>query len=178
MNQVDLVIGNSSSVLLDAPSFGVPTVAIGDRQKGRERAASVFHAAPERAAIAAAIGHALQRGRRETINPYGDGHASRRFADIIAAIPDFKMLLKKAGVNHDGSLDKAVALVDAAAQAGADIVKFQTFSAKALAGLSAKKADYQQRTTDAGEGQLAMLERLELPHTAHHILIERARERG
>lgn len=95
MNQVDLVIGNSSSGLLEAPSFGVPTVDIGDRQKGRERAASVFHAAPERAAIAAAIGHALQRGRRETINPYGDGHASRRFADIIAAIPDFKMLLKK-----------------------------------------------------------------------------------
>ncbi len=88
------------------------------------------------------------------------------------------LIIAEAGVNHDGSLDKAVALVDAAAQAGADIVKFQTFSAKALAGLSAKKADYQQRTTDAGEGQLAMLERLELPHTAHHILIERARERG
>jgi UDP-N-acetylglucosamine 2-epimerase (non-hydrolysing)/GDP/UDP-N,N'-diacetylbacillosamine 2-epimerase (hydrolysing) len=95
MSQVDLVIGNSSSGLLEAPSFGVPTVDIGDRQTGRERAASVFHAAPERAAIAAAISGALQRGRQATVNPYGDGASSRRFADIIAGIPDFSALLKK-----------------------------------------------------------------------------------
>jgi UDP-N-acetylglucosamine 2-epimerase (non-hydrolysing)/GDP/UDP-N,N'-diacetylbacillosamine 2-epimerase (hydrolysing) len=95
MNQVDLVIGNSSSGVLEAPSFGVPTIDIGDRQTGRERAASVFHAAPERAAIAAAISTGLQRGRQATGNPYGDGESSRRFADIIAGIPDFRPLLKK-----------------------------------------------------------------------------------
>lgn len=95
MSQVDLVIGNSSSGVLEAPSFGVPTVDIGDRQKGRERAASVFHAAPERKAIGAAIAQALQRGRQATINPYGDGESSRRFADIIAGIPDFRQLLAK-----------------------------------------------------------------------------------
>ncbi|MDA9404077.1 UDP-N-acetylglucosamine 2-epimerase [Bradyrhizobium sp. CCBAU 45389] len=95
MSQVDVVIGNSSSGILEAPSFGVPTVDVGDRQKGRERAASVFHTAPERGAIGGAIAQALQRGRKDTVNPYGDGDSSRRFADIIAGIPDFGQLLKK-----------------------------------------------------------------------------------
>ena len=95
MSQADVVIGNSSSGVLEAPSFGVPTVDIGDRQKGRERAASVFHVAPERGAIAAAISQALQHGRQPTVNPYGDGESSRRFAEIVAAIADFRPLLKK-----------------------------------------------------------------------------------
>jgi UDP-N-acetylglucosamine 2-epimerase (non-hydrolysing)/GDP/UDP-N,N'-diacetylbacillosamine 2-epimerase (hydrolysing) len=95
MNQVDAVVGNSSSGIYEAPSLNAPSVDIGDRQKGRERASSVFHTVSERGAIAAAISQALQRGRQSTVSPYGDGEASRRIADAIAAIPDFRVLIKK-----------------------------------------------------------------------------------
>lgn len=95
LNQADVVVGNSSSGIYEAPSLDVPTVDIGDRQKGRQRAASVFHAAPDRASISKAIADALGRGRQPTVNPYGDGETSRRVADKIASIPDFRALLKK-----------------------------------------------------------------------------------
>ena len=76
------------------------------------------------------------------------------------------LIIAEAGVNHSGSLETALALVDAAADAGADVVKFQTFNAGSLAARSAKKADYQHGTTEASESQLAMLQRLELPQSA------------
>jgi N-acetylneuraminate synthase len=88
------------------------------------------------------------------------------------------LIIAEAGVNHNGHLETALALVDAAADAGADVVKFQTFSAASLAGRTAQKAAYQQRTTGAAESQLAMLQRLELPHAAHPPLIAHAGKRA
>src|SRR6185437_15897771 len=87
-------------------------------------------------------------------------------------------IIAEAGVNHDGSLDTARALVDAAVAAGADIVKFQTFRADRIATRSVAKADYQKRAAAAGESQHAMLRRLELSEDAHAALIEHCRERG
>ena len=87
-------------------------------------------------------------------------------------------IIAEAGVNHDGELDTAMRLVDAAADAGADCVKFQTFRAEDLASAAAGKAPYQQATTDSSERQLDMLRRLELPRAWHLPLIERCRARG
>ena len=71
-------------------------------------------------------------------------------------------IIAEAGVNHNGDLDLARRLVEAAAGAGADAVKFQAFHAEALVGASAAKAPYQRTTTDPDESQMAMLRRLEL----------------
>lgn len=87
-------------------------------------------------------------------------------------------IIAEAGVNHNGSLDLARKLVDAAADAGADIVKFQTFSAKELAAASATKASYQQQTTGTAESQVEMLQQLELKHEYHSILMEHCAARG
>ena len=87
-------------------------------------------------------------------------------------------IIAEAGVNHNGDLDRAIALVDAAAACGADIVKFQTFRATEIAAADAPKAGYQARTTGDGESQLDMLRRLELSETAHRVLVARCAEKG
>ncbi len=86
-------------------------------------------------------------------------------------------IIAEAGVNHNGELDMAIALVDAAAAANADAVKFQTFKAASLATAGAAKAEYQKRTTAAEESQFEMLEKLELSPSMHHEIAGRCREK-
>ena len=80
-------------------------------------------------------------------------------------------IIAEAGVNHNGSLETAKKMVDVAAEAGADMVKFQTFSADRLVTTSASKADYQNQTTDASESQHDMIHKLELTHGMYEELI-------
>jgi N,N'-diacetyllegionaminate synthase len=87
-------------------------------------------------------------------------------------------VIAEAGVNHNGDLNLARRLVDAAVAAGADAIKFQTFSAERLVTRAAPKAEYQIRTTDAHESQFEMLERLELDAEAHLDLVRYCRGRG
>lgn len=81
------------------------------------------------------------------------------------------LIIAEAGVNHNGDLALARQLIDVAAEAGADLVKFQTFSADRLVTRGAAKADYQKAVGDAGESQHAMLSRLELTREMHEQLI-------
>lgn len=87
-------------------------------------------------------------------------------------------MIAEAGVNHNGNLDFALQLVDVAAAAGADAVKFQTFSAARIATSSAGLADYQKRNLGKSESQIEMLRRLELGPQEHRTLIERCRKCG
>ena len=88
------------------------------------------------------------------------------------------LIIAEAGVNHNGDVSMAERMVDAAAAAGADFVKFQTFKAERLLRVDAQKAEYQKRGGDAGESQYAMIRRLELDEPAHRRLLARCRERG
>jgi N,N'-diacetyllegionaminate synthase len=81
------------------------------------------------------------------------------------------LIIAEAGVNHNGSLDLAKNLVDAASQAGADVVKFQTFKAVSLVTENATKATYQMEKTTAKESQFTMLKRLELSFEMHQDIL-------
>ena len=85
------------------------------------------------------------------------------------------LIIAEAGVNHNGDMQLAKQLIDAAAEAGADVVKFQTFQADQLATYKAPKAIYQQQTTGKTENQQEMLQRLELSFDQHQQLISHCR---
>jgi len=89
------------------------------------------------------------------------------------------LIIAEAGVNHNGSLNTAKKLIDAAKDAGADYVKFQTFKAANLVTKAAKKAEYQiANTSDSGEdNQFQMLKALELSLEDHHELIKYCKEK-
>lgn len=91
--------------------------------------------------------------------------------------PDSTFIIAEAGVNHNGSLEQALALVDIAAAAGADAVKFQTFQASKLATSAAGKAAYQVRNTESEGDQVSMLKALELSHDDHRALLARCRDK-
>ena len=99
IQHVDGVVGNSSSGLAEVPSFRKPTINIGDRQRGRLKAASVIDCPPKSAAVAASIRIALdsayqQQLQQGFVNPYGEGGASEAIVSKLEAI-EFTDLLKK-----------------------------------------------------------------------------------
>ena len=87
------------------------------------------------------------------------------------------LIIAEAGVNHNGDIQLAKKLIDIAAEAGADLVKFQTFSADRLVTQSALKAEYQVLATDKIESQHEMLRNIELTESMHHELINHCAHR-
>jgi sialic acid synthase SpsE len=93
--------------------------------------------------------------------------------------PHRTIIIAEAGVNHNGDFDKAKKLVEVAAEAGADYVKFQTFKADKIVSKAAKKADYQSRNiNDGDDSQYNMLKKLEMSEQWHFDLIEYAEKLG
>jgi len=95
LRQVSAVVGNSSSGLLEAPSFRIPTVNVGDRQRGRERAASVIDTPADATAIGEAIAKAFALDCAKVVNPYGDGKAGPRIVNVLETLEDPTRLIVK-----------------------------------------------------------------------------------
>ena len=102
LKQVDLLVGNSSSGIMETPALRLPTVNVGRRQQGRERARNIVDADAEPGAIVAAVERASSPSFRASLegmeNPYGDGQAAERIAGILASVPLGEALLVKRAV--------------------------------------------------------------------------------
>jgi UDP-N-acetylglucosamine 2-epimerase (non-hydrolysing)/GDP/UDP-N,N'-diacetylbacillosamine 2-epimerase (hydrolysing) len=96
---VALLVGNSSSGIIESTSLGIPTLNIGVRQRGREHAANVLDVAADRRQIRAAIAQALSPKFRDSVqgleNPYGDGHAAQTIVEVLTRTPLGARLLFK-----------------------------------------------------------------------------------
>lgn len=96
----------------------------------------------------------------------------------MASMKSSTLIIAEAGVNHNGDIRLAKRLIDVAAEAGADLVKFQTFAANRLVTVSAPKAGYQDVDADLTSSQYEMLKRLELSRKVHAELIEHCHAAG
>jgi UDP-hydrolysing UDP-N-acetyl-D-glucosamine 2-epimerase len=99
LRQVDVFLGNSSSGIMETPSLALPTVNVGLRQQGRERARNIIDAAPDAHAILDALRTAQSESFRESLhgmtNPYGDGLASGKIVQVLTTVPLSQALLMK-----------------------------------------------------------------------------------
>jgi UDP-hydrolysing UDP-N-acetyl-D-glucosamine 2-epimerase len=99
LGHVDLLLGNSSSGIMEAASFALPAVNVGIRQRGRERARNVLDVEANADAIVACIHKAASAEFRRSLdgmeNPYGDGHAAEKIAAVLASVPLGEELLTK-----------------------------------------------------------------------------------
>ena len=100
MNCADLMIGNSSAAIREAPSFSLPAINIGSRQNGRLRAINVIDTDFNHNQIVHAINKALYdkeflKSIKDMDNPYGDGKSAKKIVDIIENIDDFNSLVQK-----------------------------------------------------------------------------------
>lgn len=99
LRQVDLLVGNSSSGIMETASFALPTVNVGVRQQGRERAANLIDAAPDvdsiRSAIVEARSASFRKSLRGMTNPYGEGRASETIVSVLTSAPSSDELLMK-----------------------------------------------------------------------------------
>jgi UDP-hydrolysing UDP-N-acetyl-D-glucosamine 2-epimerase len=106
LEHADAMVGNSSSGLIEAPSFGLPAVNIGSRQAGRLRGANVIDVEPERDDILRGIDSALTPGLRARLramaNPYGDGRASPRIVEVLGQLELTPRLVRKRFVETEG----------------------------------------------------------------------------
>ncbi|MAB28029.1 MAG: UDP-N-acetylglucosamine 2-epimerase (hydrolyzing) [Planctomycetaceae bacterium] len=102
LHRCELVVGNSSSVLMESPSIPTPAVCIGERQAGRERARNVVDVAADADSILLAFERARSLDMNEITNPYGDGHASERIRRVLEEAPERERLLHKSTTLVEG----------------------------------------------------------------------------
>ncbi|MGC1185880.1 MAG: UDP-N-acetylglucosamine 2-epimerase [Candidatus Acidiferrales bacterium] len=103
LREASMLVGNSSSGIMEAASFALPTVNVGIRQQGRERAINILDAAADKSSILQTVAIARSSQFRQSlagmINPYGDGHASEKIVGILTSVPLNRNLLLKRHVS-------------------------------------------------------------------------------